>query len=270
MQGVLPEGLSYIDINFFTHFPFSAGSPIARKADLSAAAIQEVPFFQFYIQFLKDVQAAQPLKLTQKGNLNRKFIRQLYDHRILPNKYVDDGTIKLSKEEDWAPIHYSHVLTKMGGLIKNQKGKLTLTKKGEKLLTNIPSLYLNLLDTYTNKFNWSYFTFNPESVAQYGYTLLLYLLLKYGDEERPSSFYTMQYRFAFPQFITTFPHNEYLKPEPRFLSCVHNRFFGKFCNYFGLAIVREEQKENSYSFDYFVRKSPLLDQIFSIVDYDKV
>lgn len=267
MFPILPEGISHVDINFFTHFTFSAGSPIALEQQLPTEQLLDVPFFKFYVRFLQDLQAAQPLKLTQKGNLNRKFVHQLYDHRILPSKYIDDGTLKLQKEEDWAPPHYSHILAKMGGIIKKYKGKLSLTKKGEKLLKDIPNLYKNLLDIYTNKFNWAYISYNPESVGQYGWAFLLFLLLKHGTEEQPTRFYTMKYRMAFPQLMNAFEHNDYYSMEDRFMDCVESRFFNSFCNFFGLATIRKEKKTEGYGFNYFVQKTPLADKIFKLVDY---
>ena len=104
-------------------------------------------------------------------------------------------------------------------------------------------------------------------MGQYGWSLMLYLFLKYGDKERSSQFYTMQYRLAFPQFMNAFTERGYTTLEKQYLSCVHNRFFGRFCDFFGLAIVRAEKRKDGFLSDYFVRKSTLADEIFTIVDY---
>ena len=77
----------------------------------------------------------------------------------------------------------------------------------------------------------------------------------------------MQYRLAFPRFMNDFDINQYSKPEERYLRCVNNRFIYTFCGYFGLVTLREEKREGSFLSDYFVKKSPLLDQVFELVDY---
>ena len=264
---ILEEGVSHIDFNFLVHYPLSGGSPIELSKDLSDETLLQIPFFKFYVQFLTDLKNEQPLKLTQKGNLNRKFVHQLYNHRILPSKYIDDGTIKLMKEEDWAPPHYSHILGKMGGVIKKYKNKLSLTKKGEKLFNNLPSLYQELLKTFTSDFNWAYMSYYVDWVGQYGWAYLLFLLLKHGDEERKADWYSEKYIQAFPQFLPEFDRHSFSTPERQYMNCLNSRFFRGFCKRFGLADIREERPERGALEVTYVTKSALADHLFRLVEY---
>ncbi len=259
-----PLKFDYHTLGALVSEPFSAVSPLKLRPDLSAADIAEVPMFKMFRQFLHDLRAAQPLKLTPKGNLPRTMIRQLYDHRILTSKYVDDGKVKLLSEGDFLPIHLSHVLCDMAGLVKKRLGKLSLTKVGEQVIKDDVALYHKLLKAYCEKFNWSYMTYDEESVVQYGWATSLCQLLTFGDEERNAEDYARAYLANFPQMLTAFPDNKYFPPEQRYSSCFQGRFFSSFCGYFGLAEVRVEKDEKGISKNYFVKKSALADRVFEV------
>ena len=219
--------------------------------------------FRFFKQFLLDVKDSQPLKLTQKGNLNRKFVHQLYDHRIITSKYIDDGTTKLLREDDFYPIHFSHFIAKMAGLAKKYRNKLSLTKKGEKLLNSDVALYIELLKAYTTKFNWAYMTYCPENIAQLGWAYSTLQLIRYGHEEQPINFYIEKYLEIFHEMLEELPHNDYSTRKSRFASCFQGRFFSSFCDLFGFAEMRREGKDFRDRQD-FVKKTPLLDKVFIV------
>ncbi|MEM1120602.1 MAG: hypothetical protein AAGJ18_09135, partial [Bacteroidota bacterium] len=171
MDHFLFSGLSPQDLTYLIYNPLDGVSPLGLRLDLKSEdlPVEKMLMFRFIKQFLLDLREGQPLKLTQKGNLNRKFVHQLYDHRIITSKYVDDGKMKLLKEDDFYPIHFSHFITKMAGICKKYRNKLSLTKKGEKLLDDDAALYIALLKAYTEKFNWAYMSYDPENVAQLGW-----------------------------------------------------------------------------------------------------
>lgn len=257
-------GLAPRDITTLIYDPFNETSPIGLRKDLKDGDVSDASLmFQFFKQFLQDLKESQPLKLTQKGNLNRKFVHQLYDHRIITSDYIDSGRIKLLKEDDFYPIHFSHFIAKMAGLARKYRNKLSLTKKGEKLLNSDALLYLELLKTYTTKYNWAYMTYDPENVVQLGWAYSLFNFIRYGREERKVDFYVGKYLEIFHEMLHEFPANVHLSQEYRMFSCFNNRFFGRFCDLFGFAETRREG-EDFKDRQYLAKKTPLLDKVFYV------
>jgi hypothetical protein len=94
----------------------------------------------------------------------------------------------------------------------------------------------------------------------------MYHFLKNGYKELNSKWYAQKYLEAFPQFINEVENSPYYSAEDRLKSCFYGRFFARFCDFFGLADVREE-KNKDHSMEYFVKKSALTDRIFRLADY---
>jgi len=258
------DGLNPRDLTLLIYDPFNEESPIGLRKDLKEEDLSNVSsMFQFFKQFLIDLKESQPLKLTQKGNLNRKFVHQLYNHRIITSKYVDEGRIKILKEADFYPIHFSHFIAKMTGVAKKYRNKLSLTKKGEKLLNSDVELYLELLKAYTTKFNWAYMTYHPENIVQLGWAYSMLNFIRYGGEERKVDFYVDKYLDIFHEMLAEFPDSVHLSPQYRMFSCFNNRFFGRFCDLFGFAETRVEGEDYSNR-QHFVKKTHLVDKIFVV------
>jgi len=257
--GLLPHELTLL-----IYHPFNEASPLELNTNLKDEDVTNPSaMFQFFKQFLLDLKEVQSLKLTQKGNLNRKFVHQLYAHRIITSKYIDDGTTKLLREDDYYPIHFAHIISKMAGITRKYQNKLSLTKKGAKLLSSDAALYLALLKTYTTKFNWAYMTYDPENIAQLGWGYSMFHFTRYGDEKRNVSFYVDKYLEVFHEMLEKFPKNSYSEPEERLFSCFNQRFINRFCDLFGLVEVKVEG-EDILKRQYFVKKTPLVDKVFSL------
>jgi len=256
-------GLSSQELTYLIYKPFDADSPLVLRKDLKATDlnVDEMIMFKFIKQFLLDVKEGQPIKLTTKGNLNRKFIQQLYTHRIITSKHVDSGFVKLLREDDFYPIHFSHVIAKMAGLCRKYKNKLSLTKKGEKVIKDDALLYVELLKSFTSKFNWSYMTYDPDEVAQLGWGLSVFNFMRYGEQERKLEFYVDRYVHIFGDMLDAFDNNRPSSPYDQLKSCYHQRFFNRFCDLFGFASTRIEG-EDILTRQYFIKKTPLLDKVF--------
>ena len=168
--------------------------------------VQEVRFIRFCKLLMTEV-LAKPVKLTQKGNLPRKIVHQMYNYRLYVSSYIDDGTRKLLKEEDFYSLTLAHSLLKMSGIARKYNNKLMLTKKGEKIKDQVQDakLYKELLKAYTGKFNWSYLSYLEDKIAQYGWAVIMYLFLKYGDIERPVRFYETPYLLVLPEMMNEVP-----------------------------------------------------------------
>lgn len=61
------------------------------------------------------------------------------------------------------------------------------------------SLYPALLECYIRRFNWAYWDRYPElSFVQQSFLFTVYLLKRYGNQERPVDFYAEAFLRAFP------------------------------------------------------------------------
>lgn len=266
MNGYDPriDGLTQVDLNFLLDYPLEEGSPLGFNENLPAAAVRDLPFIRLCRQFLSDLRDLQPMKATQKGNLPRKFVQRLYDYRIYTSEYIDDGRYRSMNEEDFMPIHLSHILLNYAGAIKKRSNKLSLTRKGEKLLADEGALYRSLLEVYTSKYNWAYGTYGAEHVAQYGWGLLLYRFLRDGDQERDSQYYADFYRRAFPLMVHQLRDDPYSDPVKDIARYVDSRFFRGLCGYFGLAEIEVGEWRFTPSGELRVRRSALAELVFQV------
>ncbi|MCP3928942.1 MAG: hypothetical protein GY705_07565 [Bacteroidetes bacterium] len=248
-----------------TQNPLDEESPIALREDIPSKDILEVKMYRFFKLFLEELKAQQPMKLTQKGNLPRKFLHLMYDHRIYPDKFVDEGKMKILREHDFFILNKAHIICKLARLIRKYHNKLSLTKNGMKLLENDSLLYKELIKAYTNKYNWAYMSYYPEHIGQVGWGFVLYNFIRKGGRERPSRYYADQYLSLYPNLLDAFPERGFTTKEKDFYSCFRQRFFENFCSDFGLVDVRVEKDESGhFAKEWHVKKSSFLGKVFVI------
>ena len=97
------------------------------------------------------------------------------------------------------------ILAEISGLVRKRFSRLELTKKGMKLVDSPQNLIKELFTTHVFKFNLGYFDGFPEtSAGAIDITYTLYLLDKYGKQERPTSFYADKLIRAFPEILADF------------------------------------------------------------------
>ncbi len=266
IQAFFPEGLDPRQLGRLIHTPLTSDSPLMLRKNLVDKDIPAIKMIDFIHQFLSDIHVSKTIKLTSKGNLNRKFIHQLYEHRIIPYTIIDEGKLKLKKEADYFPIHFAHIITKMAGLAQVQDNALSLTKKGEQNIKNKASLYQILLVTFTHKYDWAYQSYAPKDVGQMGWAYVIYLLLQYGNIERNSNFYATKYLNIFPSILHPFEKIIPDNPIDLYQSCFQDRFFKAFGSHFGLVTLRSEPstKVSPIGNRYLVKKSSLMDKVFAV------
>ncbi|MEZ4888147.1 MAG: hypothetical protein R3E32_25690 [Chitinophagales bacterium] len=252
-----------MDLITLVYKPYDKSSPLQITNSLEKDAVKDVKFIQFCMHFLMDMQTTKYYKLTKTGNLIRKVLHQLYDYRIYTDEYVDDGTRKILQEEDFDYAHLTHTLLKMGGVVRKQHNKLLITKKGEKLMQDEGKLYLQLLETYTSKYNWSYMSYDPEDVVQLGWAYTMYHFMKHGNREIPVETYAEAYLLIFPKQLKEF-NRSYSTPKEQYLACFRNRFFGTFNNLFEFAEVKRVEGKYKTQIISAVKKTPLADKVFAI------
>lgn len=168
-------GLNLYQITDLIFYPLEKNCVLQLAKTLDSEAVKDIHFIKFCKVLLQDIKAQQPMKLTTKGNFPRKFVHQMYNHRIYPSSWIDEGRVKLLKEADFGVLHHAHILLKMAGIIKKYSNKISLTQKGEKIMEDSGKLYLEIIKAYVQKFNWSYMSYLEDKIAQYGWAFIMYV-----------------------------------------------------------------------------------------------
>lgn len=242
------SGLSIYEIGNILIHPLKEKCPIKIQEYITDETLNQIPFFRLCEEYLKLLNQEQEIKLTPLGSLPKKVVVELYEHKIITHSEIELGISKLSKEDDSTSIVTVKHICNMAGLTKKRDNKISLTKKGEKLLKNRAKLFKLILKTFSIKFNWAFHdSYTKESIAQHGHLYTIYLLLKYGDQEkrRKESFYAAKYLISFPSEIDAFnlPIEE---AYFMFARCFITRTFKRFTDWFGFTVP---DKEILYNFD---------------------
>ena len=258
------DGLSADQMTWLLYRAFDQDSPVVFKTETTVPA--EIPFLKLFMSLIKELGGG-PLKETVTGNLPRKTVRAVaqsyFDASYTKNKRFMTG---IRGENDFMPFHVVRLNAGMGGFIKKKYQRFSLTKRGESVLLNGVSgeVFLRLLEIYFRKYNWAYWDGFPElQIVQISAFYTLYLLQKYGDEDRPQSFYADKFMAAFPMAVNEFEEGGYATPEERVHSCFTWRAMGRFAHFFGFTEYVGEDTTRSFMEERVVRKTPFLDDLIS-------
>ncbi|MCK9271506.1 MAG: hypothetical protein RBR47_10425 [Bacteroidales bacterium] len=258
------EGYSPEEMAAILHSVFHQKSPIQLK-HLTDADCERIPIFNQVKYLAERIAEKGEIQLTKKGFLPVKVVADLYAQGFIKDDYIDSGLYKLYKETDSLAINLAHILLKISGLTKRPRGKLSLTKAGEKIITDNNKLLQLIFNKFTTKFNWAYFDgFGQNDVGQLGVGFTLILLSKYGSEKRPDHFYAEKYFRAFPALLTSTAPSIYDDLPTDFNSCYSVRTFSRFLNFFGLVDTEPDDKQGLLVRNYFVTKTSLFDKFIQI------
>ena len=173
-------GLSPNDMHDLIYLTFDSDSILKINSDISDEVLNQIPYFRLTEEFLKIIERDGFIKLTPLGALPKKFLVELYNHRILLDEGIELGIHKLSKEMDSLALSSIHNNTVASGLVVKRNGRLVLTKAGSKLLglKFRNQLFIKLLQTFTEKNDWSNFDLYPRMpIGQIGWGFTIILLL---------------------------------------------------------------------------------------------
>jgi hypothetical protein len=258
------SGLSPAEMHHLLYDTFGDKSPLNLRNELQSTTLANIPFFLLTEEFLKILMRENSIKLTPLGALPRKTVHELYSHKFITEDIIEAGAFKLSREQDSIAITSVHLNLLASGSIKRPNGRLSLTKKGQQLVQ--PEQRINLfketLSSYTEKFNWaSNDGYTPSPVGQLGWGFTVYLLKKFGQNERPIEFYAEKYLKAFPRFLEFFPVRQYGTPIEDFANCYRVRTFERFLEWFGFVKIdykRGVQERHSDT----VRRTGVFEAVF--------
>ncbi|MCF6213584.1 MAG: hypothetical protein L3J45_06115 [Flavobacteriaceae bacterium] len=248
------EGYSPAEMQFILYNTFDSKSTI-QIVKAKQRVYLEIPIFK-QVKFLFNlIKEHKELKLTNKGFLPTKIVAELYEKGYLKDYFIEKGISKLYKESDVPTINLAKILVELSTLVKKRNNKLSLTKKGIKQIDNNHLLFQNIFETFTTKFNWSYFDgFSNEEIGQSGFGFTLILLEKYGKEYRNPEFYAEKYLKAF-DFKGNNPELEFVdNPKRAYLV----RTFERFLDYFGFTEYENNEKNTK------VKKTKVFTELIKI------
>jgi hypothetical protein len=260
-------GFTASEIHYLLYDTFGDKSPVQFCDNIDDKTLDQIPIFRVVEEYLKIIQREKYIKLTPHGALPKKVIVELYAKNFLLDEFIENGTYKLSKEQDVIAISSARLAVELARLVKKSNGKITLTKKATKLLekNNRLEIFKQFFQAFTNKFNWGYNDGYPEQpIGQLGWAFSVILLDKFGDKPRSVEFYAQKYLFAFPNFIAFFDSN-YSNAEKHFFSCYGIRSFNRFFVWFGFLTADKKNLLSSTEQDKYTR-TDILKSVFKI-DY---
>lgn len=258
-SGILEfEGYSPIEMHQIIHFLFEDNCPVKIK-QLNQNDFPKIPIFNG-VKFLAKILSKQEgIKLTARGFLPTKIVTDLYNQQYFHEEMIEKGISKLYKEADSLFVRLSRILLELCGGVKKSKGKLVLTKKGNKYLENDQLFLEEILIVYCKKLNWTYFDgYEMENIGRMGCGYSILLLNKYGSEVQEDNFYAKKYFTAFPMLI------EDINPRYGTIEQYVNRCYSyRMVEQFGLLTgIINKIRETKYGEPKLIQKTDLLDKIF--------
>ncbi len=255
------EGYSPFEMHHLLHFTFGEDSPIELQL-VSKEDYQHIPILNQLKYFLDLIRKSGEMKLTQKGFLPLKIVKDIYDQGFMEDNIITPGSLRVFREKDSMTVNLTRIFAEITGLIKKRNNKLSLTKKGEKLISNDPQLLELIFTTYCTRVNWAYYDgYGDNNIGQLGFGFSLILLHKYGSVKRLDKFYADKYFKAFPLLLDELPQPSYGTLERFVNNCYSLRTFERFLDYFGLIKIEAERKWDA---DKFITKTDLLDRLIKV------
>lgn len=256
------EGYSPFEMHHILYFTFEHNSPISLQK-LSDPDYMKIPMLNQIKYFLNLVKESGEIKLTAKGFLPTKIVKEIYNQEFLEEVRFTSGISQRYKESDSMTVNLTRLLAELSGLTKKRNGKLSLTKKGEKIFSDNFKLLELIFKTLTTKFNWAYYDgYGDNQIGQLGFGFSLILLNKYGSKKHLDKFYAEKYFKAFPDLIKSEPPSNFETPKERSISCYSLRTFDRFLDYFGL--IKIETIGVNWNPDKYITKTDLFDKLIKV------
>ncbi|THH40698.1 hypothetical protein [Neolewinella litorea] len=229
------EGLSSSQMRQLLYFFLGPGSLVKVRDDLDAATLAELPLPRFATDLLNDL-AKGEIKLTAKGNLPGKLVKDYYATGRLPDYAIERGITKLTGEDDYLPMQtVKHLLLQLRW-IKKRQNRLSITAKGKKALRLPPAdFFREMFVAHFTGFNLGWWDMYPDtSMLQHFAPYLTFLLLVLGETKRPITDYSSRLRRAFPMLNEDYPGTLLDR-------ATETRLFERYLAYYGFVEVTRER-----------------------------
>ena len=260
------EGYSPLEMRYILYDTFGKFSPLHLQK-LSDQNHKNIPLLNQIKYLATLVSKNGEIKLTSHGYLPPKIVVDIYTQGFLKEELIEMGFLKLYREVDTMTVNLAHILAKLAGIIKTRHGKLSLTKIGEKIISDDYKLLKLLLETFGFRFNWAYYDgYENEDIGSLGFGFSMILLSKYGQVQHLDTFYAEKYFKAFPQFLHESVKPKYGTNKNNTEHCYSIRTFDRFLNYFGLIKI-ENNRESP--FEKYITKTELYDKLIKCQPHKK-
>ncbi len=259
------DGFSSEQIMQLNHSLWCDDSPIVIN-ELSDEEFEQIPLFRQMEKLVSILQTKGSIKMTVKGALPMSVVREVYSVGT-PDRYIEEFQQKRLLEIDAITVQRAHLMLKILKVVKVQKGVMTLTVRGKKLIADRQEFFFGVMYHFCHSFNWAYFDLYPSGgIGRQCVGFSLAMVAKYGDEWKKDEFYSAKYFKAFPMFVLK--ELGYREPIAGH-NCYSIRTFDRFMLEFGLIEIKEERKKRElsvgggYEITKYVKKSALFDKILS-------
>lgn len=134
--------------------------PMQLNAQLTLEEVSCSKLFADTRLVLTELEKRQGAPTTEKGNLTRTVVRELFDKMSMEEE-TRRKVLEMNKvinEPDYGPIHKARVLLELGGLLQRRRKQFKVTREGRALVASeqAGALYHTLFITQFCKLNLSY------------------------------------------------------------------------------------------------------------------
>ena len=239
------NGFSSEQMHQMLNRPLEAGCPVQLRR-LTEEQMERIPVMRQSLH-LMNVLSSKELKLTTQGYIPPKMVAELYE---LGSHSWNSDWYKQKSEAKTEEVQVLRVALKECGLVKTRLGKLSLTAKGKQLLTDYNELLRTIILFLLRDYNTGWLDlYEDNEVGNVGRLYSLWLLHCYGDKWHNTRFFADEYSKAFPMLNT----------EQGYEYRVFNRLF----RFIGLCEINESDDFKGLNWGREVRKTELLDLMFT-------
>lgn len=136
------------------------GGPIQFSDRLTLKELAAAPFFLNARQLLESLAAEGGTPATATGNLNRVFVRRMFDRMLLPRTCRESmlRVCKVINETDVWRLHEARIVCDCAGLLARRKKRFAVTKNGQAVLPEdrAGEFYRRLFIAYFRRYNLNY------------------------------------------------------------------------------------------------------------------
>ena len=258
------EGYSPKQINALWTAPWNDRfSPVRLKKNLSEEVLAKVPFLNMTMHFLHEIEAKGEIKLTAIGNLPGALCKELY--ALCPfNEMIESGISKIRGENDVMEVMMLHAIARDLGWVKHRHGKVSLTAKGKKILSNPREILRQILEEFCLCGISDCFDGYEYGNLNRGAAFLFILMHKYGKEVHDIVFYTKKYLLACYDLPWVQPYNVD-EVTPALHRPIYIRLFKRFMIYFGVLTISNDKYDFASKYEKAeIEVTPLLYELIEV------
>lgn len=224
--------------------------------------LDQSPVFKHVMFLLAQLKLTGEVKATQKGNLPKKLVLEMYEEFFSKERYARTP----SKEDDLLPVGRARHLLEYSGLMKKRNNKFSLTQKGFELVDaqRLREIFELIFLAFVNKWNWGYMDRYPDlTLIQKSAVFNFHILNKKCQGKTLDWEFGQAFYNAFPKLEMEVPERSYSTPQEQIINCFCLRFFHRFCLPLGFVELVEEKVAGSFDEHSYFTKTSLFNSLFT-------